>query len=85
VATVSTSRESLHQQCPKFIFADQNVNGYVAAYQLDDTHFRLNLIVAPSHTRKGIGSRLLKRIEQEVIREQGKYLQARVFETCLEV
>jgi len=73
--------ESLDKQCTKFVFAAENVNGYVAAYRLDHTHFRLNLIVDPSHVRKGIGSQLLKRIEQEVIREQGKYLQARVFES----
>jgi len=73
--------ESLDQQCPKFIFTDKDTNGYVAAYRLDDTHFRLNLIVDPSCVRQGIGSQLLKTIEQEVIREQGKYLQARVFES----
>ena len=73
--------ESLERQCTKFVFADHKVKGYVAAYRLDDTHFRLNLIVDPSHLRQGIGSQLLKRIEQEVIREQGKYLQARVFES----
>ena len=73
--------ESLEQQCTKFVFADKDTNGYVAAYGLDDTHFRLNLIVAPGHLRKGIGSQLLQRIEQEVIREQGIYLQARVFES----
>jgi len=72
--------ESLDQQCTKFVFAGENLNGYVAAYRLDDTHFRLNLIVDPSNVRKGIGSQLLQKIEQEVIREQGNYLQARVFE-----
>jgi GNAT superfamily N-acetyltransferase len=73
--------ESLDRQCIKFVFADGDVKGYVSAYQLDDTHFRLNLIVDPSHSRKGIGSQLLKRIEQEVVRDQGKYLQARVLES----
>ena len=73
--------ESLEKQCTKFVFADEHINGYVAAYPLDHTHFRLNLIVDPNHLRKGIGSQLLKTIEEEVIREQGKYLQARVFET----
>ena len=73
--------ESLERQCTKFVFADDKVKGYVAAYRLDDTHFRLNLIVDPACLRQGIGSQLLRRIEQEVIREQGKYLQARVFES----
>ena len=73
--------ESLDRQCAKFVFADHDVKGYVAAYRLDDTHFRLNLIVDPRDLRQGIGSQLLEAIEREVIREQGKYLQARVFES----
>ena len=73
--------ESLDQECSKFVFIDRNVQGYVAAYRLDDTHFRLNLIVDPSHVGQGIGSQLLSRIEREVIGEQKKYLQARVFES----
>ena len=73
--------ESLDRQCTKFVFLDDTVKGYVAAYRLDDTHFRLNLIVDLNHLQQGIGSQLLTRIEQEVIGEQGKYLQARAFES----
>lgn len=72
--------ESLDEQSIRFVFEDGNVKGYGAAYQLDDTHFRLNLIVDPRHSRKGIGSKLLQKIEEEVVRAKGKYLQARVLE-----
>src|SRR4030095_259976 len=72
--------ESLDQQSVRFVFEDGDVRGYGAAYQLDATHFRLNLIVDPRHTRKRIGSQLLQRIEEEVVRANGKYLQARVHE-----
>lgn len=72
--------ESLDQHCTRFIFEDRDINGYGAAYQLDDTHFRLNLIVDPNRTREGIGSLLLQRIEDEVIQAAGKYLQARLLE-----
>jgi GNAT superfamily N-acetyltransferase len=71
--------ESLDQESIKFVF-DDDVKGYGTAYQLDDTHFRLNLIVDPRHLRKGIGSHLLQTIEQEVVQVSGKYLQARVLE-----
>jgi GNAT superfamily N-acetyltransferase len=72
--------ESLDQQSIRFVFEDGAVRGYGAAYQLDATHFRLNLIVDPRHSRKRIGSQLLERIEEEVVRMKGKYLQARVLE-----
>src|SRR4030095_4635974 len=72
--------ESLDQQSIRFVFEDGDVRGYGAAYQLDATHFRLNLIVDPRQSRKRIGSQLLQRIEQEVVRVKGKYLQARVHE-----
>lgn len=70
--------ESLDQQCIRFV--DDDVKGYGAAYQLDDTHFRLNLIVDPNYLRKGIASRLLQRVEQEVVQLKGKSLQARMLE-----
>jgi GNAT superfamily N-acetyltransferase len=72
--------ESLDRQSIRFVFEDGDVRGYGAAYQLDATHFRLNLIVDPKHARKRIGSQLLQRIEEEVVRANGKYLQARVLE-----
>jgi len=74
--------ESLDQQSIRFVYDD--AKGYGAAYQLDNTHFRLNLIVHPSHLREGIGSRLLQRVEQEVVRLKGKYLQGRALEVMPE-
>ena len=70
--------ESLDRESIKFVLEDGEVRGYGAAYQLDPAHFRLNLIVDPRHSRKGIGSQLLQRIEEQVVRVNGKYLQARV-------
>ena len=72
--------ESLDQPSSRYVFEDGTVNGYGAAYQLDETHYRLNLIVHPDHLRKGIGLQLLNIVEQDVIRANGKYLQARAFE-----
>jgi GNAT superfamily N-acetyltransferase len=72
--------ESLDQPSFRHVFEEGAVKGYGAAYQLDDIHFRLNLIVDPDHRRKRIGSQLLNRVEQDVIRAKGKYLQTRVFE-----
>ena len=72
--------ESLDRQSIGFVFEDGDVRGYGAAYQLDATHFRLNLIVDPRHSRNRIGSQLLQKIEEEVFRANGKYLQARVLE-----
>jgi hypothetical protein len=48
--------ESMDQPGFKYVFEDDAVKGYGAAYQLDDTHFRLNLIVNPGYRRKQIGS-----------------------------
>ena len=76
--------ESLERQSIRFVFEDGDVRGYGAAYQLDPTHFRLNLIVDPRHARNGIGSQLLQRVEEEVVRAKGKYLQARVLESMPE-
>jgi GNAT superfamily N-acetyltransferase len=72
--------ESLDEQSSKFVYQDQDVRGYASAYPLDATHFRLNLIVDPVHTRKGIGGLLLDKIENEVRRIGGQVVQARVFE-----
>lgn len=72
--------ESLDQPSSRYVFEDSTLKGYGAAYQLDETHYRLNLIVHPDHLRKGIGSQLLNIVEQDVTRANGKYLQARVFE-----
>lgn len=73
--------ESLDQQCPRFVFGDEDLKGYGAAYRLDDTHFRLNLLVDSNYLHQGIGSLLLKGIEAAVIQAGGKYLQARSLES----
>src|SRR5215510_3223041 len=72
--------ESLQQDGSKYIYRDGEVRGYGAAYRLDDTHFRLNLIVDPAHTNQGIGTLLLSNVEDATRRVGGKYLQARVLE-----
>ena len=72
--------ESLQEDCSKYICSDGGVRGYGAAYRLDDTHFRLNLIVDPAHTNQGIGTLLLRNIEVATKKMGGKYLQARLLE-----
>jgi GNAT superfamily N-acetyltransferase len=72
--------ESLDQDCPRFIYREEILNGYVAAYRLDDLHFRLNLIVDAHHRGRGIGSLLLERIQSETEAMGGEYLQARLLE-----
>lgn len=73
--------ESLDADGPKYVFREgAELTAYAAAYALDATHFRLNLIVAPGRTRRGIGTRLLGEIEKEVRRRGGVYLQARLLE-----
>jgi GNAT superfamily N-acetyltransferase len=72
--------ESLDQNCSRFVHVGQFVDGYVAAYKLDGTHYRLNLIIDPRQTGSGVGSLLLSKIENEVRRAGGQYLQARILE-----
>ena len=72
--------ESVDEECPKLVLIDPDVKGYGGAYRLDESHFRLNLIVDPSARGQGIGSQLLRGIEEEVVRNHGKCLQARAFE-----
>ena len=75
-----TQVESLETDCFKYVFRGDAIRGYVAAYRLDDTHFRLNLLVDPDHVNQGIGTRLLNKIEATTKKINGRYLQARVFE-----
>src|SRR5215831_5537099 len=72
--------ESLQMDCLKYIYNDSVIRGYGAAYCLDDTHFRLNLIVDPNHTNQGVGTLLLRKIEAATRKMGGKYLQARLLE-----
>jgi GNAT superfamily N-acetyltransferase len=72
--------ESLEKECIKVVAKDGTTTGYAAAYRLDETHFRLNLLVDPHRTRQGIGTLLLNAIEAEVKKQGGTYLQARLLE-----
>lgn len=72
--------ESLDKECSKFVCREQGVKGYAAAYRLDETHFRLNLLVDPTYRNQGIGTLLLNEIEAEVKKLGGQYLQARLLE-----
>src|SRR5262245_38390055 len=71
--------ESLDQPCVKFVYEDKGILGYASAYKLDATHFRLNVLVDPRHTRRGVGSLLLETIENAVRQKGGHHLQARLF------
>jgi GNAT superfamily N-acetyltransferase len=73
--------ESLEMECLKHVYHDGAVRGYGAAYRLDETHFRLNLIVDPDYRHQGIGTLLLSHLEAETKRIEGRYLQARMLET----
>ena len=75
-----TQVESLENDCFKFVYREDAIRGYGASYRLDDTHFRLNLIVDPHHVNQGFGTRLLNKIEAATKKVNGKYLQARVLE-----
>jgi hypothetical protein len=72
--------ESLDKDCKKYVYLENEIKGYVAVYQLDETHFRLNLIVSPQYSGQGLGTLLLEKIESEAKKRDGKYLQARVLE-----
>ena len=72
--------ESLESDCAKYVYREGEVRGYAAASRLDETHFRLNLLVAPRSSRRGIGTLLLGRIDAEVRQAGGEHLQARLLE-----
>ncbi len=67
--------ESLEKDCTKLIWKEENVKGYVASYHLEESNFRLNLLVDPRNTRQGIGTLLLNEIEAEVRRQGGRHSQ----------
>src|SRR5262245_15266968 len=54
--------ESITKSCIKLVVQESQTLGYAAAYRLDETHFRLNLLVDPQATRRGIGTLLLERM-----------------------
>ena len=74
--------ESLEKDCFRIVYYDdeESVAGYAAVYALDETHFRLNLLVAPRAKRQGIGTKLLLRVEREAKGRGCRSLQARTLE-----
>jgi len=76
-----TQVESLEKDCFKCVYREDAIRGYGTAYRLDDTHFRLNLLVDPHHMNQGIGTLLLNNIEAATKKIKGRYLQARVLES----
>ena len=72
--------ESLENDCIRYVYLDDEIKGYGAAYPLDETHFRLNLLVDPRYAGQGVGTSLLREVEREVARRGGRYLQSRIME-----
>lgn len=72
--------ESLEKDCFRIVCKDELVKGYAAVYKLDETHFRLNLLVEPQSTRQKIGTKLLQKLEEEAKRQGCLSLQARILE-----
>ena len=75
-----TQVESLERQCAAYIYQDNGVKAYAAIYAIDETHFRLNLIVASPYRRRSIGTLLLEKVENEARTSSAKYLQSRLWE-----
>ncbi|HEX8738226.1 MAG TPA: hypothetical protein VF721_23025 [Pyrinomonadaceae bacterium] len=71
--------ESLEKNCPRFVWKDRKIGGFAAAYALDKTHFRFNLLVAPESSFQ-IAASLLEKIEVEIKSKGAKYLQFRLLE-----
>lgn len=72
--------ESLEKDCFRIVCKNEFVEGYAAVYKLDETHFRLNLLIDPQKTRRSIGTNLLREIENEAKRQGCLSLQARILE-----
>ena len=72
--------ESLDRPGVKIVARAPQLVGYAAAFPLDATHWRLNLLVSPTHLRQGIGSQMLTSVEAAVRLQGGRFLQARMLE-----
>lgn len=72
--------ESLEKDCFKIVCKDEKIKGYAAVYALDKTHFRLNLLVEPESAKRGIGTKLLRKVESEAKNQGCQSLQARILE-----
>jgi GNAT superfamily N-acetyltransferase len=72
--------ESLEKDCFKVVWKNGQVKGFAAVYQLDETHFRLNLLVDQSSTGSGLGGKLLQAVEREAKSQGCRSLQVRVLE-----
>ncbi|MEZ5426278.1 MAG: GNAT family N-acetyltransferase [Pyrinomonadaceae bacterium] len=66
--------------CFKLIWREGSIKGYGAVYPLDETHFRLNLMVHSDCRRIGIGTALFQLVEEESRRLGCSSLQARTLE-----
>ncbi|NKB68436.1 MAG: GNAT family N-acetyltransferase [Candidatus Latescibacteria bacterium] len=78
--TPTRQTEGLERDALRFIGCRDGVAGYGAAFRLDATHFRIGLLVDPSHTRRGLGSALLAHLEEHITEQGGRYIQARLLE-----
>ena len=72
--------ENLEKDCFKLVCKDEKIKGYAAVYALDKTHFRLNLLVEPQSARRGIGTKLLRKVESEAKNQGCQSLQARILD-----
>jgi GNAT superfamily N-acetyltransferase len=72
--------ESMETDCCKYVCRDATVRGYAAAYSLDATHARLNLLVDARHRRQRVGTLLLETIETSLKNQGRVYIQARLLE-----
>ena len=72
--------ESLEKDSVKFVCKAEKVSGYGAVYQMERGNYKLNLIVAREIRRQKIGTRMLDKIENEIRKQGGKHLEARLIE-----
>ena len=72
--------ESLEKESIKVVWREEGVKGYAAAYHTGRDGFRLNLLVDPRHTQRGVGTSLLGEVEAEVYKCGGRHLEARLLE-----
>ena len=73
--------ESLERDCVRLVVRAEKLVGYGAAYRLDESHFRLQLLVDPARWRQGIGTGLLQHLESKIEQQGGRYIQARLLES----
>ena len=72
--------ESLEKDSVKLVCKDERVKGYAAVYPVEENSFRLNLLVDPRYTKRGIGTALLGEIEIQARNNGARQLEARIIE-----